>query len=268
MHMKEFLFQKRGIYYRVNEFDANRTTLVFIHGLSGSASAWFPYEKKFGETYNLLTFDLRGHGKSDKPRECEDYKIVNLAEDVYELLNFLDITRCVLVSHSYGSLVALEFLREHVDRVSATIFLSPTAFLMQTRWSPLIRTLGYALVSIFGLFPFHPAIRGRVDYSPYIPTADWDPRRILRDIYATSLRAYLYCLVQAYRYRADELWRGIRVPTRIVHGTADSYIPFAHSVRLSKEISGSKLVLIENANHIIVLNNVLEVSENIETFVA
>lgn len=267
MLMKEFILQKRGICYRINEFDANRKTLVFIHGLSGSASAWFPYEKKFGETYNLLTFDLRGHGKSDKPKRHVDYAVGNLSDDLYELLNHLGITECVLVSHSYGSLVALEFLREHVDRVSATIFLSPTAFLMQTRWSPLIRTLGYALVSVFGIFPFHPAIRGRVDYSPYIPTADWDLRRILRDIYATSLRAYLYCLVQAYRYRADELWRGIRVPTRIVHGTADSYIPFAHSVRLSKEISGSKLVLIENANHIIVLNNVLEVSENIEAFV-
>lgn len=265
--MKEFIFQKRGICYRVNEFRGDRKTLVFIHGLSGSASAWFTYEKILGEKYNILTFDLRGHGMSYKPREYEDYRILNLAEDLYELLNVLDIAQCVLISHSYGSLVALEFLRAHIERASAAIFLSPTPYLTQTRWFTLIRTVGYALVPVFNLLPFYSRIRGRVDYSAFQPTADWDLRRIRHDIYATSFRSYLYCLVQAYRYRANEFWREIRIPTLIVHGTVDSYIPFAHSVRLSKEIPSSKLVLLKNANHIIVLNNVQEIAENIETLV-
>lgn len=264
--MKEYFFEKCGIAYRKNEFLSGRQTLVFIHGLSGSASAWFPYEKIFGEKSNLLTLDLRGHGKSGKPKKYADYEIEKSAGDVYELLQHLRIETCILVSHSYGALVALEFLVAHQEKVSATIFLSPTAFLGKTRWSLPVLTVGRGIALLSRLLPFHSRIRGRVDYSLYLPTGDWDLRRVPRDIYNTSVRVYLYCLVQAYAKNYDLVWKNVRIPTLIMHGTTDSYIPFAHSVRLSKEILGSKLVLLENANHIIVLNNVPEVSENIETF--
>jgi len=266
--MKEFFFKKCGIAYRTNEFQAERLTLVFIHGLSGSASAWFPYEPLFEKRYNLLTFDLRGHGKSSKPRSYEEYELEKSADDLHELLAYLHIESFVLISHSYGTLVALEFLQAHQEKVSATIFLSPTAFLRKTKRFPLIRTLGRGLVALFDMFPLHPTIRERVDYSPYIPAGDWDLRRVPRDIYATSVRVYLYCLVQAYLWNCDEMWKRIGIPTLIMHGTTDSYIPVSHSVQLSKDIVGSKLVLLEHANHIIVLNNVAEVSRHIEAFLA
>ena len=51
------------VYYRHGEIKNERQTLVFIHGLLGSSSAWRPYEARFGTDYNLLFFDLRGHGK-------------------------------------------------------------------------------------------------------------------------------------------------------------------------------------------------------------
>ena len=266
--MKEFFFEERSIAYRKNDFLLGRQTLVFIHGLSGSSSAWFPYEKTFEEKYNLLTFDLRGHGKSNKPSRYGDYELIKSADDLHSLIEHLGIEKSILVSHSYGALVALEFLAAHQEKVSATVFLSPTAFLGKTRWSLLVRTVGRSLVALFGPLPFHPAIRGRVDYSLYLPTSDWDLRRVPRDIYYTSVRVYLYCLVQAYAKNYDLVWKRVRVPTLIMHGTKDSYIPVSHSVRLSKEISNSKLVLLENANHIIVLNNVAEVSEHIENFIA
>jgi len=52
--MKESYFSKNNIYYRINEFQPGRPTLVFIHGLSGSSSAWLEYEKKFEK--NIIFF--------------------------------------------------------------------------------------------------------------------------------------------------------------------------------------------------------------------
>ena len=63
--MKEHFFEDR-IYYRTNEFKSDRLTLVFVHGVSGSSSAWLPYEKIFENKYNVLTYDIRGHGLSKK----------------------------------------------------------------------------------------------------------------------------------------------------------------------------------------------------------
>jgi pimeloyl-ACP methyl ester carboxylesterase len=263
--MKEYYFERRGICYRTNEFQAGRPTLVWIHGLSGSASAWFPYERIFGN-YNLLTFDLRGHGLSARPRHYEEYDLRLCADDVYELLEHVGVETCVLVSHSFGTLVALELVRAHQEKASSLILLSPTAFLGQTRWFPLVRTVSGALITLCRVLPFRTTKRGRIDYTIFTYTGDWDLRRIVRDIRNTTIHAYLYCLLQAYAKNYDKMWEGISVPTLILHGADDHIIPVSHAVQLSMKIPGAALVQLDKANHIVVLNNIQEVSGHIKHF--
>ena len=162
--MKEYFFEKRGIAYRINEFRADRPMLVWIHGLSGSLSAWFPYEPLFTEHYNLLTFDLRGHGRSVRPHRYADYALQEFADDLYELLDYLHIEKSILISHSFGTLIALEFVSAHPDRVSELSFLSPTAFLKKTKWAALVQTIGRGLVALCAVTPFRTSMCGRVDY--------------------------------------------------------------------------------------------------------
>lgn len=265
--MQEFFFEERGISYRKNEFRADRPTLVLIHGLSGSCSAWFPYELLFAQKYNLLTFDLRGHGKSDKPRRYTSYDLKECADDLHKLLEELNIETCALVSHSFGTLVALELLNAHPERVSKTVFLSPTAFLTQTPWFWLVRTIGGGLTALLRILPFIFFPRGRVDYTPYHHTSDWNVFRIYHDLSVTTVRIYMYCLMHAYAPKYDGMWERVRVPTLIMHGTDDSIIPVRHAVELAKKISHAELALLAHANHVIVLNNVSNVAHRIETFI-
>lgn len=263
--MRDYFFAERGIAYRTNEFVTGRPTLVFIHGLSGSSSAWKCYEEFFGKTHNILTFDLRGHGNSQKRKTYAEYAIGEMASDLAALLALLQIERCMLVSHSFGSLVALEYLTTHSSTVVRNIFLAPTAYLEETRWALLVKTLGRAALTLYRFLPFSPKIHGRVAY-PARFTGDWDLCRVWSDLRATSLRAYLYCLLQAYARDYRLLWREISVPTLILHGTSDTYIPVNNSARLAKEISGSRFVRLEGANHIIVLNNFPDASNYIAKF--
>ena len=62
-------------------------TLVFAHGVSGSSSAWWPYEKIFENKYNVLTYDIRGHGLSKKYPNYEDYEIKNFVKDFHDLID-------------------------------------------------------------------------------------------------------------------------------------------------------------------------------------
>lgn len=264
--MKESFFEERGISYRTNEFQGGRPTLVWIHGLSGSISAWYTYEARFSPHYNLVTFDLRGHGRSARPRHYADYALPVFADDLDALLKHLHIDKCVLISHSFGTLIALEFVTAHSENVSGIVFLSPTSFLKKTRWSFFVRTVGRGLVALCAVTPFRTTMRGRVDYAKLAYTSDWDLRRVVRDVYITTIHAYLYCLAQTYAKDYDGFWKRIAVPTLIIHGTGDTYIPVQHSMMLAKEISGSALVTLQGANHIIILNNAAEVSEHIEHF--
>lgn len=131
--MHEHYLEKTGTYYRTNDFVVGRKTLVFIHGLSGSSSAWAPYETFFQDDYNILTYDIRGHGKSLKYPLYSDYEMQYFVSELDELLRHLTIQSCVLVSHSFATLTALTFIEHHKEKVSELVLLSPILFL-EKRW--------------------------------------------------------------------------------------------------------------------------------------
>lgn len=264
--MKELYLSKNNIYYRINEFKTGRPTVVFIHGLSGSSSAWLEYEKKFENKYNLLTFDIRGHGKSKKFPHYSDYEIKYFAKDVNDLVSYLNISKFILISHSFATLIAAEYIKLFRENVIATVFLSPTFGLEASFMAKIVRPV-LKLSKIFDLFPFSSKPGHRIDYAKFPNTSDWNVKRCYADVSNTTLRVYLYCLRQSLKLGQEYILEKIKVPTLIVHGVKDTMAPVRNSIALSKKINHSKIIILDNANHIIVLNNFPEVSKAIENFI-
>lgn len=262
--MKNYVFEKR-LFYKKNEFKHGRLTIVFVHGLSGSSSAWIPYEEKFKKDYNVLSFDLRGHGKSYKPKSRYDYEIKCFSEDLAELLEYLKINNCILVSHSFGTLVALEFLSKYGEKVCANVFLSPSYSIGKTKVEKIIKPI-LNVAHLFRLLPFSAKIGTHIDYSRFKGSGDWDIPRNLADIPNTSLRVFLYSLNQAYKFDRESTLKDIHVPTLIIHGEKDSIFPVSNAKKMAAKIKNSKLVLLPTANHILVLNYFPEVSHAMEDF--
>src|SRR3989344_2431670 len=263
--MKEGFFTERGISYRVSELSEERPTLVFIHGLSGNSSAWRPYEDKLAGRYNILNIDLRGHGRSKRWPRYDDYTLPLFGEDIALLLSHLSITRYSIVAHCFGGLVALELLRKRGD-AEKFIMLAPEFGLRRLTRTRLTKTALALAVKFFSLFQHGVAPGQRVDYEKFGYTPDWDPRRITADILDTGIATYLFCLDHGYRYEDEQEWAKVSVPTFIVHGKRDTYIPVEHAVELSHLLPHAKLQILESANHILILNNVSEISSAIEKF--
>lgn len=265
--MKEYFFQERGIYYRVNEHRNGLPTLLFIHGLSGSSSVWLPYEKELESKYNIVSLDLRGHGKSLKHISQKEYTPEKMASDVNALIQYLGVTSYVVVAHSFGTLIALSCINTHPERVSQVIFLSPVYGVAKEWWVPFARFV-YIIVAFVGkFFPLSTKGRGHVDYQTLKPTSDWNIRRIRLDIRNTSLRVYAYCLRDIFARNFDSWWHSLCVPTRIIHGTEDTIISIENARVLVKNIPQSELRIIQGANHILPVNNVTEVEALIEEFI-
>lgn len=261
--MQGFFLKERGIYYRCNEFDPARPTLIFVHGASGSSSAWRAYERDFEKDHNVLSLDLRGHGRSFRPKKYADYAIYEFSEDIHELLRHLHISKCILIGHSFGSIVILDFMGRHRDEASAVIFVSPH-YAVGKMWAirlikPLLMLAVAMKPELSSSAPGHsmpPFTGGHVDYSKYVNTGDWNMRRALADTRNTGWWPYLYALAQTWNFDGEKILETINVPTLVVHGSNDTVFPLRYGRYMAKTIPNAKLVVLDGVNHIVVLNQI------------
>jgi len=107
-----------NLYYEVS---GSGPSLVLCHGYTGSYQDWMLQVPVLAQKYQVVTIDHRGHGTSDAPSSADAYSIPTLGDDVYALLNHLDIARCCLVGHSMGGLVALQVVLDQPHVVSSLV---------------------------------------------------------------------------------------------------------------------------------------------------
>jgi pimeloyl-ACP methyl ester carboxylesterase len=94
--------------------------LVMIHGITGNLAVWhLQIVPALSERFRVLTYDLRGHGYSDTPPS--GYSPDDMAGDLLELLDALEIERPVIVGHSYGADIALYFAAREPERVREVV---------------------------------------------------------------------------------------------------------------------------------------------------
>lgn len=267
--MQNYVLHGREIAYRTNTFKAGRPTLVFIHGFSGSASAWQPFEEKLADQYNILTFDVRGHGLSVHPNEFNNYRVEKSVKDIHALLQHLHIPRCVLISHSLGTLIALRFAVSHPAFVERAIFLSPV-YGIETLWrvraTRLFVRCAAALLRTLHFFVFMKKGR-RTAYARFVGTGDWSLSRMYTDITNMGIRSAMWSLAHIYAERSDEVWKKISAPSLLIHGEDDSVIPLHNVYALKKAMQHARLEVIPHGNHILVLNNVDPVLRAIQFFI-
>jgi pimeloyl-ACP methyl ester carboxylesterase len=97
-------------------FDAEKPTVVFIHGVLNDHSVWILQTRYFAHHgWNVLALDLPGHCKSEgeAPKSVEE-----AAGFVLALLAAAKVKQAALVGHSFGALVALEAAARAPDRVT------------------------------------------------------------------------------------------------------------------------------------------------------
>ena len=100
------LIDVNGISLYVEEHGEGEPVLL-LHGWPDSARLWrhqVPFLAAHG--YRVITPDLRGFGRSERPAEVAGYRLRNVVADVSALLDHLDIETAYVVGHDWGAAVA------------------------------------------------------------------------------------------------------------------------------------------------------------------
>jgi 3-oxoadipate enol-lactonase len=96
--------------------DAERA-IVCSNGVGVSTFFWDYVGEYFSKTHRVVIWDYRGHGASGRPADARTMTMSSLADDLARVLDANGIERAVLLGHSMGCQVILEFARLFPDRV-------------------------------------------------------------------------------------------------------------------------------------------------------
>ena len=104
-------------HYSLNKAN-EKNPIVFIHGVGLTKEIWEP-QINFFKDYNILTYDLLGHGKT--PLKKSKVGIEDFSKQLFNLIKELNFNKIHLVGFSLGALIARHFASKHSDKLSSLI---------------------------------------------------------------------------------------------------------------------------------------------------
>jgi pimeloyl-ACP methyl ester carboxylesterase len=115
-------------------------SLVFVHGAAMWSRYWDQQLDHFATRYRCVTIDQRGHGQSDRPDG--PIPISRFADDLAEVIEGLGLDRPVVIAHSMGCAVAIEFAARHPGSARALVLNDPPSMEAPdlARYEPLIES--------------------------------------------------------------------------------------------------------------------------------
>jgi pimeloyl-ACP methyl ester carboxylesterase len=261
----------RSRLYCLEEGDPNGKRILLIHGITGSHRYWNPLRKFLTDRYHLIIPDLIGFGHSPKPHIR--YSVEIFRESIRNLIleKQLDQDPIIIIGHSLGAIIALEYAAaygENVDRLLLFSLLShrdeEAAHSLFFQGSPSYRNL---LVSNTLQDNFS-QIKGTglnmsLLYLSKIPIS------VLIDSRKFTFRSLTSTLENCLlKYRTDQVFSRIKnIPIKAIHGGQDQVSPLKSILQLCDSVSSISLKIIENSGHHILLTHTDICLQEIQQFI-
>jgi len=234
--------------------------LLLVHGMAGSSVTWRHVMPALAERFTVLAPDLLGQGESDKPRG--EYSLGAHANTLRDLLDSLGYERATVVGQSLGGGVAMQFAYQFPERCERLVLvdsggLGPevTFYLRMLtlpgfEWvfplfcTPWLRDAGSRVGTWLGRAGVRSTPARQEVWRSYASLADAESRRA----FFRSLRDVIDFRGQAVS-ALGRLHRAAKLPTLIVWGARDPFIPVHHALAAHEAIPGSRLEIFDGVGH-------------------
>jgi pimeloyl-ACP methyl ester carboxylesterase len=111
-----FTVRRGPVRFAARRFGRAGPHIVLIHGLASTQRIWDLVIPRLERSFRVTTFDQRGHGESSKP--TTGYGFDDVTKDLGALLRAIGARKPILVGHSYGANVAIEYATRHPRTVA------------------------------------------------------------------------------------------------------------------------------------------------------
>jgi len=227
--------------------------VILLHGFPYNHTVWQPVASRMACDARLILPDLRGHGQSPVTEGVYTMRI--MVEDIINLMDRLSLEKVVLVGHSMGGYIALDFARAYPSRLAGLgLVASHAAADSPERKMARYKTAREILKH--GVHRYADGNAARVTFNP-------DLAPVLHAIMMTTppLGAAGAMKGMAERLDSMELLPQINVPAVVVLGESDLFIPPEVPETMEQLLPKGWLVKIPATGHVPMMEKPDEVSE-------
>jgi len=140
--------------------------VLCIHGITANCRCWGALAEALAPDYHVIAMDLRGRGRSDKPPR--GYALDYHLRDINCLLDDLGLDRAVIMGHSLGAFIGLDFAAEYPERVDRLILVDGGGDLSKGQMEKVFVGIKPALDRLGQVFPSAEAYLEKMKAAPYI----------------------------------------------------------------------------------------------------
>ncbi|MBI9082056.1 MAG: alpha/beta hydrolase [Desulfobacterales bacterium] len=244
-----------GVRFHYESYPGTGKTIVLLHGFGSSTYTWkevIPQLRMDG--YRVLALDMKGFGWSDKPAGA-DYSPKALMEEVNAWMERMGLEGVTFVGNSLGGAIGLMLAMDHPERMERLVLIDSGGYpitkplIIQIGALPLIRDVAKLF---FGRW----LIRANMN-RVFFDRSRVTPERVaayfdrMRTTGALEAQMALSAAIDE-QFAAGYIQRipQIRIPTLILWGENDAWIPLANGRRFHGEIPDSRLVVIPRCGHV------------------
>lgn len=263
--------------------------ILCANGIGVSTIFWRYIDEHFSGNRPVITWDYRGHGNSEHPRDLDDLTIESLADDMARVLDAFGYDRAICLGHSMGCQVIYTFAHRHAERTAALVPMLGTygrpvhtfldrevpsliSFLVSyhvglripdlvTRVkrralaSPRGRRLVSKLSRLSGLVHAHNMPQERLE-------------EYLDHFGALSPVVFLRMAEKMALHTTEHYLHEIAAPTLVVAGGLDIFTPLYLSEIAAERLPNSKLLILGDGSHAALVEQPERINAEIESFLA
>ena len=238
------------------DFDKAKPSILLMHGSGLTHIVWSLHEQFYVlQGFNVLSVDLPGHGNSEGPSLKS---VEEISDWVKSLMNVLDIKKLIIIGHSQGCLVGIDFAARYPNLINCLVLVAGSykmpvnqdlidyaeegdekAVLLMMKW-------GYEGSKAFiGGNPVKKIINSS---------------REIREVLAVDLNA-----CNNYKGGKESLEK-INCPTLCIFGDLDKMVPLEVGNKMASMIKNSEKKIINNCGHMIIFEKAFEMRKIVKEF--
>jgi pimeloyl-ACP methyl ester carboxylesterase len=238
------------------DFDKEKPSILLMHGSGLTHIVWSLHEQFYAsQGFNVLSVDLPGHGNSEGPPLKS---IQEISGWVKSLMNKIDISKIILVGHSQGCLVGIDFASRYPKLIDSLVLIAGSYKLPVNQDLIDLAEAGDDKSVLLMMKWGYEGSKAFIGGNPVKKIIN--SSREIREVLAVDLKA-------CNNYKdGEESLKKINCSTLCIFGDLDKMVPLEVGNKMAAMIKNSEKKIIKNCGHMIIFEKAFEMRQLVKEF--